>query len=39
MSREASELEAIANALLEGVGAADDVRQAINALIARIEAT
>jgi CheY-like chemotaxis protein len=39
MSREASELEAIVNALLEGAGAADDVRHAINVLIARIEAT
>ena len=39
MSREASELEAVAHALLEGSGAAGDVRQAIDALIARIDET
>lgn len=39
MSREASELEAIANALLEGAGAMDAVRQAVNVLIARVEGT
>jgi CheY-like chemotaxis protein len=38
MSREASELEAIANALLEGAGVAADVHQAIDLLIARIKA-
>jgi len=38
MSREASELESLANALLEGAGVVTDIAQAIEVLVARIEA-